>query len=86
MLVIPGRCEASSPESITTSACDRTKAVPGFTKRYDVGKLVWFEIYDDVTSAITREKELKKWRRDWKIRLIEEENPGWVDLYPGISS
>jgi putative endonuclease len=64
----------------------RTKAVPGFTKRYDVDKLVWFEIYDDVTSAITREKELKKWRRDWKIRLIEEENPGWVDLYPGISS
>ena len=64
----------------------RTKAVPGFTKRYDVNKLVWFEIYDDVTSAITREKELKKWRRDWKIRLIEEENPGWGDLYPGISN
>jgi putative endonuclease len=64
----------------------RAKVVAGFTKRYDVGKLVWFEIYDDVTSAITREKELKKWRRDWKIRLIEEENPGWVDLYPGISS
>jgi len=51
----------------------RTKAVPGFTKRYDVDKLVWFEIYDDVTSAMTREKELKKWRRDWKIRLIEED-------------
>ena len=64
----------------------RAKVVAGFTKRYDVGKLVWFEIYGDVTSAITREKELKKWRRDWKIRLIEEENPGWVDLYPGISS
>ena len=64
----------------------RTKAVPGFTKRYDVDKLVWFEIYDDVTSAMTREKELKKWRRDWKIRLIEERNPDWGDLYPGISS
>jgi len=49
-------------------------------------KLVWFEVYNDVTSAIAREKELKKWRRDWKIRLIEEENPGWVDLYPGISN
>jgi putative endonuclease len=47
---------------------------------------VWFEIYDDVATAIAREKELKKWRRDWKIRLIEEENPGWVDPYPGISS
>ena len=49
-------------------------------------KLVWFEIYDDALTAITREKELKKWRRDWKIRLIEEQNPGWEDLYPGISS
>ena len=49
-------------------------------------KLVWFEIYEDVISAITREKELKKWRRDWKIRLIEENNPGWVDLYPAISN
>jgi putative endonuclease len=60
----------------------RIKAVPGFTKRYDVDKLVWFEIYDDAITAIAREKVLKKWRRDWKVRLIEEENPGWVDLYP----
>jgi putative endonuclease len=49
----------------------RTKAAQGFTKRYSVDKLVWFEIYDDAISAIAREKELKKWRRDWKIRLIE---------------
>jgi hypothetical protein len=41
---------------------------------------------DDAITAIAREKELKNWRRDWKIRLIEEENPGWVDLYPGISN
>jgi putative endonuclease len=64
----------------------RTKAVGGFTARYGVDKLVWFEICDDAITAITREKELKKWRRDWKIRLIEEENPGRVDLYPGITS
>jgi len=64
----------------------KTKAVPGFTSRYGVDKLVWFEIYDDPVSAITREKELKKWRRDWKVRLIEEQNPGWVDLYAGIAS
>jgi putative endonuclease len=64
----------------------RTKAVDGFTSRYGVDKLVWFEIYDDAITAIAREKELKKWRRDWKVRLIEEENPGWVDLYPGISN
>jgi putative endonuclease len=64
----------------------RSKAVQGFTKRYGVDKLVWFEIYDDAISAITREKEMKKWRRAWKIRLIEENNPDWVDLYPGISN
>ena len=64
----------------------RTKAGKGFTARYDVNKLVWFEIYDDAITAITREKELKKWRRDWKIRLIEEQNPAWDDLYPGITN
>ncbi|SEN15432.1 GIY-YIG nuclease family protein [Bradyrhizobium sp. OK095] len=48
----------------------KTKAVPGFTKKYGVDKLVLFEIYDDPSSAIAREKELKKWRRDWKTRLI----------------
>jgi putative endonuclease len=64
----------------------QTKAVGGFTARYTVDKLVWFEIYDDTMTAIAREKELKKWRRDWKIRLIEQQNPEWVDLYPGISN
>ena len=53
----------------------KQKAVPGFTSRYGVDRLVWYEIYDDPVNAITREKELKKWRRDWKIRLIEETNP-----------
>ncbi|MET4242535.1 GIY-YIG nuclease family protein [Bradyrhizobium sp. RT10b] len=64
----------------------RTKAVPGFTTRYGVDKLVLFEIYDDAPMAIAREKELKKWRRDWKTRLIEEQNPNWDDLYPGITN
>jgi putative endonuclease len=64
----------------------RTKAVPGFTSRYGVDKLVWFEIHATAEAAITREKELKKWRRDWKVRLIEESNPNWDDLYPGISN
>ena len=53
----------------------RTKAGSGFTSRYGVDNLVWFEIYDDALTAIAREKELKKWRRDWKIRLIEEQIP-----------
>jgi putative endonuclease len=64
----------------------RTKAVQGFTKRYSVDKLVWFEMYEGALAAIAREKELKKWRRDWKIRLIEEENPGWVDLYLALQA
>jgi hypothetical protein len=69
--VIPGRREASSPESITTAACD------GFLRP---------STCDDALTAIAREKELKKWRRDWKIRLIEEQNPEWGDLYPRISN
>jgi putative endonuclease len=46
-----------------------------------VNRLVWYEAYEQITDAIAREKELKKWRRDWKIRLIEEMNPEWEDLY-----
>jgi len=63
----------------------KTKANPGFTSRYNVVRLVWFECYDDPTNAIVREKDIKKWHRDWKIRLIEEENPDWVDLYASIT-
>ena len=63
----------------------KSKVVRGFTKRYDITRLVWFEVYDDPTNAIEREKELKKWRRDWKINLIEQSNPGWVDMYEGIA-
>jgi putative endonuclease len=62
----------------------KAKAVPGFTARYGVDRLLWYESYDEPVPAITREKELKKWRRDWKIRLIEEQNPEWRDLYPTI--
>ena len=62
----------------------KNKTLKGFTSRYDVDRLVWFETYDDPTTAIEREKEIKKWRREWKIRLIEESNPDWRDLYPDI--
>jgi len=64
----------------------KSKAAPGFTSRYGVDRLVWFECYEDAVSAIAREKDIKKWRRDWKIRLIEEDNPDWLDRYPMISS
>ena len=58
--------------------------VEGFTKRYDVRRLVWYEPHDTVESAIGREKAVKKWNRAWKIRLIEERNPAWMDLYSEI--
>jgi putative endonuclease len=63
----------------------RTKVVPEFTSRYNIAKLMWFEVYDDPVSAITREKEIKKWRRAWTIALIERDNPHWDDLYASIS-
>ena len=58
----------------------------GFTKKYGIHRLVYFEQYNDVETAIQREKRLKKWNRPWKIRLIEKSNPDWVDLYPQIAS
>ena len=62
----------------------RIKAVPGLTSKYNITRLVWFEIYDDPISAISREKELKKWKRSWKVQLIEKDNPEWNDLYDSI--
>ena len=62
----------------------RTKAVRGFTSKYNITRLVWFEIYDDPISAISREKEIKKWKRAWKTQLIEARNPLWDDLYESI--
>ena len=59
----------------------KTDAVEGFTKRYAVHTLVYYEQTSDPVAAITREKQLKKWRRIWKVALTEEKNPGWRDLY-----
>ena len=64
----------------------REKQVEGFSKKYAVQKLVWFEQHENAESAIAREKQIKKWNRDWKIRLIEETNPYWNDLYSSIVS
>ncbi len=58
----------------------RRGAIPGFTKQYRVTRLVHFEVYESVTTAITREKQLKRWPRARKNRLIERSNPGWYDL------
>ncbi|MCB9988588.1 MAG: GIY-YIG nuclease family protein [Rhodospirillales bacterium] len=59
----------------------KNKAVEGFTSRYNVDRLVWFETYDDYWEAAQRERRMKKWNRDWKIELIEGSNPEWNDLY-----
>ena len=59
----------------------REGLVEGFTKKHGVHRLVHFEQFDDVENAIRREKRLKSWNRAWKIRLIEEKNPNWIDLY-----
>ena len=56
----------------------------GFTEKYGVHRLVWYEQFFDVREAIAREKKLKKWRRAWKVSLIEERNVHWDDLYPGL--
>lgn len=58
--------------------------ISGFTEQHQVDRLVYFEQFDDMESAIMREKVLKKWQRAWKIRLIEKTNPDWLDLYDEI--
>ena len=58
--------------------------IKGFTKKYNVDMLVYYETTEDVESAILREKRLKKWKRQWKVELIEQKNPNWNDLYYDI--
>mgnify|MGYP000032072530 CR=1 FL=1 len=59
----------------------KNKLISGFTEKYDVSKLVYFESFETMECAITREKQLKKWNRAWKLELIEKTNPDWKDLY-----
>ena len=62
----------------------KNKLVDGFTKKYNLHRLVWYELHETVESAITREKRIKKWERKWKLELIEKDNPRWNDLYDHI--
>ena len=62
----------------------KNKMVEGFTKRYNVHRLVWYELHESMESAITQEKRLKNWKRKWKLELIESINPKWLDLYHNI--
>ena len=59
----------------------RTDLAEGFTKRYQIHQLVWYEMHTTMAAAIAREKQLKNWKRKWKIELIEQLNPEWIDLY-----
>ena len=63
----------------------KNDVIDGFTKKHQVKRLVYFEAHQEVQSALDREKRIKKWKRDWKLRLIEEKNPEWRDLYDQIA-
>lgn len=64
----------------------RTHLADGFSKKYEVTRLMWFEVHQSVEAAIGREKQIKKWRRAWKVALFAETNPRWDDLYPVLLS
>ncbi len=64
----------------------KSKAIEGFTKKYNVHKLVYFEEYDNFEAAVKREKNMKAWKRDWKIKLIDQHNPDWSDLSLSLSA
>jgi putative endonuclease len=65
-------------------ATHKDGGVKGFTSKYGIVALVWYEHHDTMETAIKREKQLKKWNRDWKVRMIEEMNPTWIDLHESI--
>jgi putative endonuclease len=89
--ILAGRKNGTLYTGITENLIKRvyehkSKIIEGFTKKYNITILVYYEIFNSVTSAITREKQIKKWNRQWKIGLIEKSNPNWKDLYPSIVS
>ena len=62
----------------------KNKLIDGFSKQYNTQRLIWYELRPEMYAAITRERQLKKWKRAWKIELIEKTNPAWIDLYDEI--
>ena len=64
----------------------RAHTIPGFTARYNVDRLIWFEAHETAEAAIVREKRIKRWRREWKIALIETDNPEWRDRFDEVAS
>ena len=87
--MLSNRCHGTLYVGVTSDLIRRVwqhkqHAVDGFTRKYHLTRLVWFEIHETMYDAIAREKAVKRWRRNWKIALIERENPGWLDLYDGL--
>jgi putative endonuclease len=66
---------------VTRTWQHKLEVVPGFTKQHDIDKLVWYEIHESALAARTREEQIKKWNRAWKVNLIQTMNPTWRDLY-----
>ncbi|HZY69122.1 MAG TPA: GIY-YIG nuclease family protein [Devosia sp.] len=64
----------------------RNHVVPGFTKKYNVTRLMWFEAHDNLLAARQRERQIKAWKRAWKIELFRDSNPNWDDLYPSLAN
>ena len=83
-----GRKEGALYSGVTSDlvrrAGEHKTATKGHTARYKIRTLVWYEVHNTMDSAIQREKNIKKWRREWKLQLIEEKNPRWQDLYGEI--
>jgi len=63
----------------------KARAVPGFTAKYGVDQLVWFEVHETREAAWRRERQIKEWKRAWKVQLIEHDNPHWIDLFQTLS-
>ena len=64
----------------------RSKAVKGFTQHFGLDRLVWYEVHEDPYEAITREKRIKNWNRDWKVNLVQRVNPHWDDLFERLTA
>jgi putative endonuclease len=87
--ILPSRRNGTLYVGVTSNVVKRVwehknDVVAGFTREYGVHALVWYEMHSDMRAAIEREKAIKKWNRDWKVKLIESNNPDWRDLYADV--
>ena len=77
-------CCGVTSDLITRAFQHRENLIAGFTRKYCIHTLVWYELHDTMPGAIAREKSIKEWKRAWKVELIQASNPYWLDLYPGL--